>query len=158
MSYCTVSISATISCQLTAQDTSWLTTSSWDNVMDESLLDWQRCLIFYVTNRYNGCHYLMCWAFSVSFISLKNVIQKFYAVKSIDHRQPDIPSVQLVLVDVSSDNVTIASCGVQDLEPLSKLRDIKAGTNCFHFWFTQCINNSTSLLNIFFSLNNVFYE
>ena len=34
------------------------------------------------------------------------------------HRQPDMPSIHLALVDVSSDNVTIASCTVQDLEPI----------------------------------------
>ena len=34
------------------------------------------------------------------------------------YRQPDMPSIHLALVDVSSDNVTIASCTVQDLEPI----------------------------------------
>ena len=34
------------------------------------------------------------------------------------HHQPDMPSIHLALVDVSSDNITIASCTVQDLEPI----------------------------------------
>ena len=34
------------------------------------------------------------------------------------HCQPDMPSIHLALVDFGSDNVIVASCTVQDLEPI----------------------------------------
>ena len=49
--------------------------------------------------------------------SALKVIQQFLCNKK-HYPQPDMSPINLAVVDVSSDNVTIASCTVQDLEPV----------------------------------------
>ena len=90
------------------------------------LVDTMLWMEIYWTGRASECSMLRSVIMAAVFSCAKPLVYHPSALKSNPailcnqkhHRQRDMPSIHLALVDVSSDNVTVASCTIQDLEPI----------------------------------------